>query len=174
MAFMALAFVSAGAQASDQSQAPGTPVAVGTLSPNPLTQLPGMRLPAGPQNPARLPGMGSAPALSFPEEVISDVSNAPNPFDSRRGGLNGQTQISYHLSGPYAVRITLYDLTGFRVRQWEFSPGQSGGRAGLNQVLWDGTNEAGRKVSKGGYLAQIEVDTGKTVATALRKIGVIH
>ena len=56
----------------------------------------------------------------------------------------------------------------------DVSAGQSGGAAGQNAFMWDGTNEAGQKVSKGGYLAQIEIETPETFVTVIRKIGVIH
>ncbi len=71
----------------------------------------------------------------------------------RRGGTNRDRP--YTLSKDLPVRVTLYDLFGFRVRRWDFSAGQTGGRAGQNSFSWDGTNESGQKVSKGGYLAQI-------------------
>lgn len=127
----------------------------------------------------RLPGMSPmpkalAPQAALPGPVINDVLNAPNPFDSRKSGLDGQTQISYSLIKDLPVRITLYDLLGFRVRRWQFAAGQNGGRQGPNQFLWDGTNENNQKVSKGGYLAQIEIETPDTVVTVIRKIGVIH
>src|SRR5262249_24889215 len=106
--------------------------------------------------------------------IITDLINAPNPFDSRRGGNEGQTRISYNLAKDVPVRITLYDLLGFRVRRWDFLTGQNGGSSGANSVMWDGTNEAGQKVSKGGYLAQIELEDSESVVTVIRKIGVIH
>lgn len=118
-----------------------------------------------------------APSLArqaLPAEIISQVTNAPNPFDSRQGGLEGKTQISYRLAHDYPVQVTIYDLLGRPVRRWEFQPGQEGGLSGSNSLLWDGSNETGQKVAKGGYLAQIEVEAGGAVATALRKIGVIH
>ncbi len=124
------------------------------MVPSPLLNLPGMR--------------------ALPAEIISDVSNAPNPFDARKAGIEGQTQISYVLQADYPVDVTLYDLLGHRVRRWHFGAGQEGGKLGANQFFWDGTNDAGQKVSKGGYLAQIEVSTPQTVATVLRKIAVIH
>ncbi len=112
--------------------------------------------------------------MQLPQPLIANVSNAPNPFDSRKGGVEGQTQISYWLEQDVPVQVTLYDLVGFRVRQWSFSAGENGGHLGSNHFLWDGTNEAGQKVSKGGYLAQIEIETPETVVTVIRKIGVIH
>ena len=143
-------------------------VAQAPISGNPLLLLPGMR-PMGGSSLAA-PSVGSP----LPSEIISNLSNAPNPFDSRKGGLDGQTQISYVLSKDLPVTVTLYDLLGMKVRKWSFTAGSNGGKQGSNSFLWDGTNEDGRKVSKGGYLAQIEIETPDTVVTAIRKIGVIH
>lgn len=151
---------------ADQGPAARDQVAMAFVPGNPLMKMPGMNPNAS--------ALGSAFSAPLPAPVISDVSNAPNPFDSRKGGLEGQTQISYTLAQDVPVRVTLYDLLGFRVRRWDFSAGQNGGRAGHNQFLWDGTNETGRKVSKGGYLAQIEIETPETVVSVIRKIGVIH
>ena len=141
-------------------------VAMAYVPGNPLMQLPGM------QPASRSMSFTIQPPLPTP--LIQDVSNAPNPFDSRKGGRDGQTQISYTLSQDSPVRITMYDLLGFRVRRWDFSAGQNGAKSGHNAFLWDGTNEASQKVSKGGYIAQIEVETPSAVVTVIRKIGVIH
>ena len=131
----------------------------------PVMMLPGMRaLPSG---------TGLSPE-AIPQPLISDVINAPNPFDSRKGGLDGQTQIAYRLDKNVPITVTIYDLFGVRVRRWQFAAGQNGGREGVNNFWWDGTNEAGRKVSKGGYLAQIEIELPGAVASVIRKIGVIH
>src|SRR5688572_19206838 len=99
-----------------------------------------------------LGGISSAQAAlgALPKAVISDLSNAPNPFDSRKGGPEGQTRILYTLDQNLPVQVTLYDLLGFRVRRWDFPAGQEGGRLGHNEFVWDGTNERGQKVSKGG------------------------
>lgn len=130
---------------------------------HPLMMLPGMN------------GAGAPPRVAaLPAPLISDVINAPNPFDSRKAGIEGTTQISFTLTTDSNVSITLYDLFGRRVRDWSFHAGDAGGRQGTNQLLWDGTNESGRKVAKGGYLAQIEVEGSSGVATVLLKIGVIH
>jgi hypothetical protein len=134
------------------------------------SSLPGMtdRHPAN-----HLPGM-SPVSRALPQPLITDLSNAPNPFDSRKGGLEGQTQISYQLVKDAKVSLEIYDLLGRKVRGWTFDPGASGGRTGANQVLWDGTDGSGRKVSKGGYLAEIVIETPEATVTAVRKIGVIH
>jgi hypothetical protein len=116
----------------------------------------------------------AAAATPLPAPLIERVVNAPNPFDSRLGGLEGQTRISYYLREDADVRVELYDLFGLRVRSWRFSAGDAGGRNGDNSFLWDGTNEAGQKASKGGYLVQIRVESAHGGTTVLRKVGLIH
>jgi hypothetical protein len=103
--------------------------------------------------------------------------NYPNPVDTRKGGQEGRTTISYILASDAEVEITVYDLLGYRVMHWNFQAGEEGGRQGANRVPpngWDGTNEAGQKVSKGGYLAQIKVSGAAGSSTVIRKIGIIH
>ena len=118
--------------------------------------------------------LSSAFAGGLPSPLISNVLNAPNPVDTRLAGPAGQTEIFYTLAGNANVDIVVYDLFGVRVRQWSFTAGGSGGQAGENSVRWDGTNERGDKVSKGGYLAAIQVRSEAGTAQTIRKIGVIH
>src|ERR1019366_6569015 len=73
----------------------------------PLMTLPGMRT---------LPRTESLSGEALPRPLITDVINIPNPFDSRKAGLEGQTQIAYHLDKDIPVTVTLYDLLGLRVR----------------------------------------------------------
>ena len=120
-----------------------------------------------------LPAVHAA-GSGFASPLIQNVSNAPNPFDSRRGGLEGQTQITYELADASAVHVTVYDLFGFKVQEWNFSAGSAGGQTGRNGFLWDGRNSAGTPVAKGGYLAYIEVVGPQGTAKTIRKIGVIH
>jgi len=145
---------------------PGTEqVAMAYVPGNPLMMLPGMRV---------LPQTEHFSAEPLPKPLISDVINYPNPFDSRKAGMEGQTKVAYRLDQDVPVTVTLYDLLGMRVRRWQFSAGQNGGRQGTNTFNWDGTNESGRKVSKGGYIAQIEINLPGTAVSVIRKIGVIH
>lgn len=117
---------------------------------------------------------GTGHAAGLPVPLIQGVINAPNPFDSRRPGLAGETQIRYTLASDSAVKITIYDLFGVEVKRWAFNAGDAGGRAGDNGFLWDGCNAAGQKVAKGGYIASIEADSPSGSFTTRRKIGVIH
>ena len=117
---------------------------------------------------------GTGQAAGLPVPLIQGVINAPNPFDSRRGGLAGETEIAYTLGVDTTVHVTIYDLFGAEVKHWDFNPGDNGGRAGRNSFLWDGTNAAGQKVAKGGYIASIHGQSAAGAFRIVRKIGVIH
>ncbi|MCB4791980.1 MAG: hypothetical protein LHV68_08840 [Elusimicrobia bacterium] len=94
------------------------------------------------------------------------VSNYPNPFDSR----NGFTTIVYSFSKEGRGRMLIYDLLGNLVKEY---PIENSG-TGANKLVWDGTNEAGQKVAKGGYVCVVEVLTSSNKVLSIRKIGVIH
>ncbi len=106
--------------------------------------------------------------------ILSAVSNYPNPFDSRKGGNAGKTFVTYTLNADSDVTITIYDALGYLVKTISCPPGAEGGKTGSNFVPWDGRNDAGAFVSKGGYTARIRVKSPGGTATAIRKIGVIH
>jgi hypothetical protein len=113
----------------------------------------------------------SAPASTgFPEETITKVTNYPNPADMRQG----PTTISFILNEDSTVKVTLYDLLGYFVRDWNFTAGSNGGRAGPNTFQWDGTDSSGKKVSAGGYIMRLEVIGTKGSSTVIRKIGVLN
>ncbi|MDE2290490.1 MAG: hypothetical protein KGL53_00295, partial [Elusimicrobia bacterium] len=116
----------------------------------------------------------AAVATTLSNSVISSVSNYPNPFDSRKGGPEGKTVITYTLGAAADVEITIYDLLGYVVKTFKFDPNSDGGKLGPNFVTWDGKNGMGRYVSKGGYIARIKVGSSLGTATVIRKIGVIH
>ncbi len=75
-------------------------------------------------------------------------SRGPNPF-------NPQTSLQYDLPKPGVVRIVIYSLTGQVVRTLvnQQMP------AGSYQLVWDGTSDAGREVSSGVYLIDMQAGT---------------
>ena len=107
-------------------------------------------------------------------ELISSVSNYPNPVDTRKGGVEGRTAITYTLNDNAEVTITIYDLMGYMVREFKFSNGTKGGKLGPNIVLWDGKNAVGGFVGKGGYIVRVKASSPKGSKTITRKVGVIH
>jgi hypothetical protein len=111
-----------------------------------------------------------AASTGFPEESISKVTNYPNPVDTRQGPTN----IAYILNEDATVKIQLFDLLGYKVREWEFAAGQNGGKAGPNVFPWDGADSGGSHVAAGGYIMRIEVIGSKGSTTVIRKIGVLN
>ncbi len=108
-------------------------------------------------------------ALNSNSGLIEALTNYPNPFNSRIE----ETFIRYQLPQDLPVKIRIYDLFGFQVREFNLSPGDTGARAGENKIRWDGTDETGQKVAKGGYVCQVTVEGDRPVRV-VRKIGVIH
>ena len=94
------------------------------------------------------------------------LSNYPNPFDSR----NEATTIVYSVASLANVKIRIYDIFGYIVRDYPDMQSVSG----LNKISWDGTNSSGQKVAKGGYICRIEISYGSKPIVITRKIGVIH
>jgi hypothetical protein len=107
-------------------------------------------------------------------ELLSKVSNYPNPVDTRKGGVEGKTVINYTLNDNAEVTITVYDLLGYVVREFHFSAGSDGGKLGPNFVLWDGKNGLGGFVAKGGYIVRVKASSAKGSKVIMRKVGVIH
>jgi len=107
-------------------------------------------------------------------ELLSKVSNYPNPVDLRKGGVEGRTVINYTLNDNAEVTITLYDLLGYVVREFKFTSGADGGKLGPNFVIWDGRNGLGGYVSKGGYIVRVKAASPKGSKVIMRKVGVIH
>jgi hypothetical protein len=117
----------------------------------------------------------STPAgTTIGEDLVSNVSNYPNPVDTRKGGVEGKTAITYTLNDNAEVTITLYDLLGYVVKEYRFSSGGEGGKLGPNFVLWDGKNELGGFVSKGGYIVRVKASSPKGSKVITRKVGIIH
>jgi flagellar hook assembly protein FlgD len=107
---------------------------------------------------------------SVPVKVIDQVVNYPNPFDAR----SESTTIMYTLDGDARVSIEIYDLLGYNVKDMECGYGDRGGRKGINRIVWDGKNDCGQNVAKGGYVCRIRAEYQDAYACAIRKIGVIH
>ena len=83
------------------------------------------------------------------------AQNYPNPF-------NGKTVLSYRLSRPGPVAMTLYGINGQVVRHLV----NEAAAAGKHRVVWDGRDAAGRMVASGVYFARLQVGT----ASRIRKL----
>jgi flagellar hook assembly protein FlgD len=116
-------------------------------------------------------GLAALLSAALPLAVIVaaplvSVINYPNPFDNR----SQVTRVNLDLSEDCELSVSIYDLFGNVVRKFTVSKG----RKGSQEIIWDGTDDGGTKVAKGGYLLVVRAtgDPGKIVA--VRKIGVVH
>jgi hypothetical protein len=81
--------------------------------------------------------------------VTGRPKNVPNPFKSKQGE---GTTIIYDLSSDTGTKLIIYSITGSVVWQKSFDPGSAGGKAGQNNVFWDGKNDFGDYVGNGMYI----------------------
>jgi hypothetical protein len=83
----------------------------------------------------------SVPAVAG---VVSLEQNLPNPFAR-------STRIAFSIAGDAAVRLEIYDVAGRRVRTLEngLLP------AGIHDVTWDGTDDAGHRLAAGSYFYRL-------------------
>ncbi|MBI4531537.1 MAG: hypothetical protein HY709_08435 [Candidatus Latescibacteria bacterium] len=99
------------------------------------------------------PGEGITAVEEVTTSVVATFSlsqNSPNPF-------NPSTTIRFALPTPGAVRLTIYDLRGQRIRSLPngYRP------AGQYRVTWDGRNGEGQEVARGVNFYRLEaVDRG--------------
>jgi hypothetical protein len=99
------------------------------------------------------------------------VTNYPNPFHAGSEG----TTIAYKLDDNATVTMRIFTQTGNLVKSMVFDLGTQGGRAGLNEAVWDGRNGKGDIVSSGGYIVLIEArGVGETLNVIRRKIAVVR
>jgi hypothetical protein len=81
----------------------------------------------------------------------------PNPF-------NPTTRIAFDLARDGHVSLRIYDVSGRRVRTLIDAPLTRGRYVGANAVVWDGTDEAGNRVSSGVYFYRLvtsDLDTSR-------------
>ncbi|MBT4483233.1 MAG: T9SS type A sorting domain-containing protein [Candidatus Latescibacteria bacterium] len=79
----------------------------------------------------------------IPEE-IEIISNYPNPF-------NPETTIEFSLPGESAVDLSIYNITGQKVRTLVSEPMT----AGTHSIHWSGTSDSGQALSSGVYISRI-------------------
>ncbi|MBD3869695.1 MAG: Ig-like domain-containing protein, partial [Acidobacteria bacterium] len=105
-------------------------------------------------------------ALVDPNAPGGTLTNYPNPFHPDET----PTTIAYVLEDNASVRMRIYTLSGGLVLNKQFTAGDMGARAGLNEVPWDGRNGVGEPVASGGYILFIEAEgNGATMHIMRRK-----
>ena len=82
------------------------------------------------------------------------VGNYPNPFGGNRSGRNGAaTEIAFTLAQNGPVELTIYNVRGQKVRTLLNGAHYTAGQ--LHTIRWNGTNEAGHRVSSGTYFYRL-------------------
>ena len=80
------------------------------------------------------------------------LPNYPNPF-------NPETWIPYRLAKDADVTLTIYDVSGNVVRQFNLGHQRAGSYETKSQaVYWDGTNDSGEPVASGVYFYNLSID----------------
>ncbi len=88
-----------------------------------------------------------------PENRIVLQQNYPNPF--RPGAsLNGSTKIPFILQNGSRVSVNIYNITGQLIKSLDDRHFD----AGLNELNWDGRNDAGLLTASGTYLIRLQSD----------------
>src|SRR3989338_2934968 len=93
--------------------------------------------------------------------------NYPNPFDPG----TQSTAISYTLSKSSNISLSIFDLSGNLIYKNTYTSSQAGGKAGYNEVAWDGKSSSGNYVSNGIYTYLIIVD-GEVIQNGKGKISI--
>ena len=76
--------------------------------------------------------------------------NYPNPFDP--DDPPGTTMIAYNLTRSADTALAIYNTLGNQIIRRVFAAGEEGGKAGYNEVPWDGRDEGGRLAGNGLYV----------------------
>ena len=91
---------------------------------------------------------GASPVEETPAAAFALHGAYPNPF-------NPQTTIAFDLPRAQPVSLRIYDAAGRLVRT--LLHGEPG-RAGRNEVKWNGTDDRGRQAASGVYLYRLETE----------------
>ena len=90
-------------------------------------------------------------AALLPKETVL-LPNYPNPF-------NPETWIPYHLATEADVTLTIYDINGQVVRQFELGHQAAGRYQNRSRAIyWNGRNEFGEQVVSGVYFYHLSAE----------------
>jgi hypothetical protein len=99
---------------------------------------------------------GSVSVMSGKVQVVGQVFNYPNPFRPMSSDPNlNKTTIAYNLNVDSNVTFIIYDITGREMYRRTFGSGSEGGRAGINQVVWNGRSIFNEVAGNGMYIYKI-------------------
>ncbi|NQU16881.1 MAG: hypothetical protein HQ564_02350 [Candidatus Saganbacteria bacterium] len=88
--------------------------------------------------------------------VLGTPLNFPNPFNPE----TGPTYIAYTLTADSTVSVFIFDITLAPVWRRTYAQGTDGGRAGYNEIAWDGITDFSSTVENGIYYFRIVSESG--------------
>lgn len=91
--------------------------------------------------------------------IIRFFGNYPNPF-------NPTTTFSYNLAAESKVTLKIFNIKGQKIKTL-IAENQTAGR---HHVMWDGTDDNGKKVSTGIYFSQCNIKDDESDYTSVKKI----
>jgi fimbrial isopeptide formation D2 family protein/uncharacterized repeat protein (TIGR01451 family) len=121
-------------------------------------------------------------AANVPVLDLTKVGNFPNPFD-------GVTTIRFDLTVQAPCTLKVFTISGEKIKtmEWpEFKSNLSNGlqpatqgsasntKPGTNFVIWDGTNNSGKKVASGVYIYRIEATRGNEKKSVISRLAVVR
>lgn len=95
--------------------------------------------------------------ISVPTSIADEINNLPTKFELEQSYPNpfsSSTAIPYNLNEEADVQVTIYDILGREVRV--FNAGLQ--NIGSHNLLWDGKNNFGQRVTSGVYLYRLQAD----------------
>ncbi len=95
-------------------------------------------------------------------QLVAPTTVYPTPFSPLTKG--GEAIISYELNVDAPISIYMYDIAGEVVWTRKFGSRTEGGRAGYNEVKWNGITDFGGYAGNGIYVYRI-VSQGKLIGT---------
>lgn len=100
---------------------------------------------------------------TIPPIEIRSLYSHPNPSRDR-------TTLTYELSRDAdEVSISIYTISGRRIRQLENAPT----KRGYNEVMWDGRNEEGDPLANGTYISKIHAISNDHETQAVGRIAIL-
>jgi flagellar hook assembly protein FlgD len=101
------------------------------------------------------------------QTVSGTPLNYPNPFKPS----TQSTTVSYTLAVDGTTSLYIFDMHGKLIWKRDYASGSMGGKAGYNEVTWDGRDDFSTQVGNGIYPFRI-VSNGKVIGKG--KIAVIE
>jgi archaellin len=80
-------------------------------------------------------------------QIIGTPLNYPNPFKPS----SGTTKLTYYMTVDANTSLYIFDMKASLIWKRDFSSGSMGGKAGYNEVVWDGKNDFNESVAENVY-----------------------